>query len=106
MRLIDADSLPWVDKIILIDQVDGDVVTTIAKEHTSYVNNETPTIDAIPVGWIEKQIEKAVAFWNSGIEKIDSDGYYVTITSGAITAQILSNIIEKWREENGNTEDK
>ena len=57
MRLIDADKLPWVDRVILVDQVDGDINITIAKEHTSYVNDETPTVEAIPVEWIKKYIE-------------------------------------------------
>ena len=52
MRLIDADKLPWVDRVILVDQVDGDINITIAKEHTSYVNDETPTVKAIPIEWI------------------------------------------------------
>lgn len=58
MRLIDADKLPWVDRVILVDQVDGDINITIAKEHTSYVNDETPTVKAIPIEFIEKYLEK------------------------------------------------
>lgn len=58
MRLVDADKLPWVDRVILVDQVDGDINITIAKEHTSYVNDETPTVEAIPVWYIIKWYKK------------------------------------------------
>ena len=54
MRLIDADKLPYVNKVILVDDVDGDITITVAKEHTSYVNDETPTVEAIPIEWIKK----------------------------------------------------
>ena len=54
MRLIDADKLPYVSKVILVDELDGDIIITIAKEYTSYVNDETPTVKAIPIEWIEK----------------------------------------------------
>ena len=58
MRLIDADKLPYVNKVILVDDVDGDITITVAKEHTSYVNDETPTVDAIPVEWLKQWEEK------------------------------------------------
>ena len=54
MKLIDADKLPYVNKVILVDDVDGDITITVAKEHTSYVNDETPTVEAIPIEWIKK----------------------------------------------------
>ena len=58
MRLIDADKLPYVNKVILVDDVDGDITITVAKEHTSYVNDETPTVKALPIEWIKsKKIE-------------------------------------------------
>lgn len=58
MRLIDADKLPWVDKVILVDNVDGDIVIKVAPNYTSYVNKETPTVEAIPIEFIKQLIEK------------------------------------------------
>lgn len=54
MRLIDADKLPYVSKVILVDELDGDIIITIAKEYTSYVNDETPTVKAIPIEWLKR----------------------------------------------------
>ena len=39
MRLIDADKLPYVNKVILVDDVDGDITITVAKR----VTNDSPT---------------------------------------------------------------
>ena len=61
MRLIDADKLPYVNKVILVDKSDGDVIITIAKEYTSYVNDETPTVKAIPVEWIKDYVGSGVS---------------------------------------------
>lgn len=88
MRLIDADKLPWVDRVILVDQVDGDINITIAKEHTSYVNDETPTVKAIPIEWF-KNLIKTVE---------DSKNYE--------ESEILKWALDKWKnqeEENDQT---
>jgi hypothetical protein len=82
MRIINADKLPWVDRVILVDQVDGDINITIAKEHTSYVNDETPTVEAIPVEWIKETIKIA--------ESVQASKY----------AEHLRTLLEDWREEN------
>ena len=56
MKLIDADKLPYVNKVILVDELDGDITITIAKEYTSYVNDETPTVEAIPIEWLKNEL--------------------------------------------------
>ena len=55
MRMIDADKLPYVNKVVLVDKSDGDIVIKIAKEYTSYVNDETPTVEAIPIEWLKNK---------------------------------------------------
>lgn len=89
MRLIDADKLPYVNKVILVDKSDGDIIVTIAKEYTSYVNDETPTVEAIPIEWIKKQIEE----WkNWGPEGLSDDEWeYGTC---------LETLLENWEKEN------
>jgi len=69
MRLIDADKLPYVNKAILVDDVDGDIIITIAKEYTSYVNDETPTVEAIPIEWLRMWFTKNG--YLSGIALVD-----------------------------------
>ena len=87
MRLIDADKLPWVDRVILVDQVDGDINITIAKEHTSYVNDETPTVKAIPIEWMKK-------FANERALNDGMDGYW------HFWGTDLLQMIELWEKEN------
>lgn len=89
MRLIDADKLPWVDRVILVDQVDGDINITIAKEYTSYVNDETPTVKAIPIEWVEK--------WVDMLKKRNYHSYQVLMPA-------LIEMLEDWNEENGRSE--
>ena len=44
------------NKVILVDELDGDITITIAKEYTSYVNDETPTVEAIPIEWLKNEL--------------------------------------------------
>ena len=83
MRLIDADKLPWVDRVILLNKVDGDINITIAKEYTSYVNDETPTVEAIPAEWLEDLAEKL---------KDETDYFDKSL--------FLQDVIDLWKEEN------
>lgn len=84
MRLIDADKLPYVNKVILVDKSDGDVIITIAKEYTSYVNDETPIVKAIPVEWIKDYV-------GSGV----SDDIFQR------NKRFVLNMIRDWEKENG-----
>ncbi len=78
MRLIDADELPWVDKIVVLDMWDGDIRIEI-KDNASYVDENTPTVEAIPIEWIRK--------WAS-INYIEGE-YSVAV-----------DMIEDWEKEN------
>ena len=83
MRLIDADKLPYVNKVILVDKLDGDVIITIAKEYTSYVNDETPTVEAIPIEWIEEYRQNREDY---------ADEYNAKA--------VLKRLLETWEKEN------
>lgn len=74
MRLIDADKLPYVNKVILVDDLDGDIIITIAKKYTSYVNDETPTVEAIPIEWLRMWFSKNGYLSGTAlVDKIESD---------------------------------
>lgn len=61
----------------------------------------TPTIDAIPIAWIEKRLQRAVAFTHSKAEgNIIDDGCVVTVVSASFTANVLLNLLEDWEKEN------
>lgn len=92
MRLIDANKLPWVDKVILLNKVDGDIHIDIAKEHTSYVNNETPTVDAIPISIIKEELDYARKMYDNSTEL--TEPYW----RGNVSA--LEVLIVRWEKEN------
>lgn len=119
MRLIDADKLPYVNKVILVDKSDGDIKITIAKEYTSYVNDETPTVEAIPVWYIIKWYEKRYKLcstvaddWERGLlkEKITemhddfkNEKYLDNKQESERFAQMVKEVIElynDWEKEN------
>ena len=100
MRLIDADKLPYVNKVILVDKSDGDIKITIAKEYTSYVNDETPTVKAIPIEWLHSIMKKQLIFaMESEMEGTTTvkDGV-IHCVSGALACQVLANVIELWEK--------
>jgi len=95
MKLIDADKLPWVDKVILVDNVDGDIVIKVAPNYTSYVNKETPTVEAIPIEWIEKEMKRldedikwAWYYGNVALDKMEYLKMWLTLK------------LEDWEKEN------
>ena len=119
MRLIDADKLPYVSKVILVDKLDGDIIITIAKEYTSYVNDETPTVEAIPVWYIIRWYEKRYKLgstvaddWERGLlkEKITemyddfkNEKYIDNKQESDRFAQMMKEVIElynDWEKEN------
>ncbi len=89
MRLIDADKLKincfCTDRIC----VDGRTI------------ENAPTVKAIPIEWIEKRLQRAVAFTHSKAEgNIIDDGCVVTVVSASFTANVLVNLLEDWEKEN------
>lgn len=106
MRLIDADKLPYVNKVILVDKSDGDIKITIAKEYTSYVNDETPTVKAIPVEQLlsilpkyDDYIHMKTYFYDETLEDIYSKGYE---DGWNVCLKIIKDELEDWEKENEN----
>lgn len=104
MRLIDADKLPYVNKVILVDDVDGDITITVAKEHTSYVNDETPTVKAIPVEQLLSILPKYDDYihmktypYNETMEDIYSQGYE---DGWNVCLKHIKEELDYWEKEN------
>lgn len=58
--------------------------------------------NSIPVEWIEKRLQKAVAFTHSKAEgKVIINEDVVEVVSASFTANVLSNLLEDWEKENG-----
>lgn len=86
-RLISADAL----HMILVKMKDFGELT--AKKAIRVVEN-APTVDAIPISFIEKKIES--------IRQYLSEHEGEEFTSGLISKAIAyERLIEEWREENG-----
>ena len=104
MRLIDADKLPYVDKIILADKVDGDIVIAVAKKHTSYVNDETPTVEAIPIEWIKKYIENHT-YETVNPKYVDDTYNYIEFTEPPVDYMVklypyqVESMLKSWEKE-------
>ena len=90
MRLIDADKLRH-DLIIGHDLV-GAKYTDLAD-----------TVEAIPVEWLVEVANRGLIFaHNSKNEgKIIDHGGVFHCFSGALAAQVIENLLEAWRKENG-----
>ena len=74
MRLIDADKLPWVDKLIVLNKCDGDIIVMETKEYASYVDEDTPTVKAIPIEWLRMWFtKKASLIGITLMSEIESD---------------------------------
>lgn len=60
-----------------------------------------PTVEAIPIKWIEKQIARAANFSEYRNDLFKSSGEYeVRVSADSITAHLLTNLIKLWRLEN------
>lgn len=88
-RLISADAL----HMILVKMKDFGELT--AKKAIRVVEN-APTVDAVPIFFIEKKIESIRQY----LREHDGEEF----TSGLISKAIAyEKLIEEWREENGQT---
>lgn len=101
MRLIDAEKLlAEVDCSIELVSVDE----TMYIPYVDYVDEicNAPTVEAIPVEWIENGIRADLNFAlndpREGTTEV-RDGI-VHCISGALAAQVLMNTIALWRKEN------
>lgn len=62
-----------------------------------------PYKNSIPKEWIEKQLQRAVAFTHSKAEgNIIDDGCVVKVVSASFTANVLVNLLADWEKENEN----
>lgn len=87
MRLIDADKLlkqlEWldIDDFILYEEVKEDI-------------DESPTVEAIPIDWIERWLDRV-----TGTKDGDDISKYHDIVKGGI---LFINMLERdWEKENG-----
>ena len=90
MRLIDADKLlkqlEWldIDDFILYEEVKEDI-------------DESPTVEAIPIDWIERWLDKV-----TGTRDGDDISKYHDLVKGGI---MFINMMERdWEKENGKTD--
>ena len=94
-RYIDADAIDkrYVPIAPIVDW------GTVHYEWVAFIDdiNELPTIDAIPISFIEKKIESIRQY----LKEHEGEAF----TSGLISKAIAyEKLIEYWREENGQTD--
>ncbi len=90
-RLIDADAL-----IDLIQMIPIDLGYREVDEIKRYIEQGMPTVDAIPVSFIEKQINSAE--WT--LTHIGNSDYYGnTCEELSLKCYLLRSLINKWRDE-------
>ena len=89
MRLIDADSIrfkPYYDEYVDYDGYINDLKTWQLDDVLSDRVDNTPTVEAIPVEWVEK--------WVDMLKKRNYHSYQVLMPA-------LIDMLEDWNEENG-----
>ena len=94
MRLIDADKL---------DELVGEPFEKFLRRLDLFC---PPTINAIPLEWIKTIINTNRYLWEQNKERMFVDHGVVKVVNYSITAQILSELIERWKRESGNIKDK
>lgn len=98
MRLIDADKLIEIcDKGWRL----GSAINT-RTYHTVDASDirSQPTVNAIPIEWIKSIINANIYLWENNKDRMFVDQGAVTVVSYSITAQILSELIDRWEKEN------
>lgn len=85
MRLIDADK---------IDYIMGEKPSRLDYVRRAHIADE-PTIEAIPVAWIEKRMDSYIQYYN---KKVKTEPAIAHSISNAIDA--ISELLDDWREEN------
>lgn len=90
MRLIDADELKVNCVCLNAFCVDGRTI------------ENAPTVNAIPIEWIEERLKRAIAFRHSKAEgKVIVNECVVEVVSASFTANVLFNLLVAWEKENG-----
>ncbi len=96
-RVIDADTVK--QDIYKYIKEDGRLINPYRM--LDYIDSVETSKKAIPTEWIEERLKKALSFTHSKAEgKIVYDGCVITMVSASFTAQVLSNLLEDWEEEN------
>ena len=92
MRLINANSIkfrPYYDEYVDYDGYINDLKTWQLDDVLSDRVDNTPTVEAIPVEWVEK--------WVDMLKKRNYHSYQVLMPA-------LIEMLEDWNEENGRSE--
>ena len=89
MRLIDLDEIEY---FTLVDK-DG------IPRYKIEIGDGLPIVNAIPVEWIKNIINANRYLWEKHKEKMFIDQGVVTIVNYSLTAQILSELIDRWEKE-------
>ena len=101
MRLIDAGSFKeniLNKQMYLIQTQDGVFCYYVAVLDAVELE---PEVKAIPIEWIKNIINANIYLWEQNKERMFVDQGVVNIVNYSITAQILSELIDRWEKENG-----
>lgn len=63
---------------------------------------EQPTVKAIPIEWIKNIINANIYLWEQNKERMFIDQGLMQVANYSITAQVLTELIERWEKENEN----
>ena len=89
--LIDADDL--IIKILTHDLKGDD-------KEVYKIILDAPTVKAIPIEWIKNIINTNTYLWEQNKERMFVDQGVVKVVNYSMTAQILSELIDRWEKEN------
>lgn len=100
MKLIDADEFA-IDESKLWDwsSVD-DISSTAVLKQCIWDVQCAPEVKAIPIEWIKNIINTNIYLWEQDKERMFVDQGVVKVVNYSITAQILSELIDRWEKEN------
>ena len=93
MRLIDAD------KIRYRDMSDGRVIDGVWYTFMEDIRKQ-PTVKAISIEWIKNIINANIYLLEQNRERMFVDQGVMKVVNYSITAQILSELIDRWEKEN------
>ena len=91
MKLIDKEKIRYTD---LAEGRCPDGVYVAWKDWIDKI----PTVDAIPVQWLKDIIATNVHLWEEGKERMFVDQGVVTVISYSLTAQVLSELLDRWEK--------
>ena len=98
MRLIDADKLRI--KCHTVNDLQPDKFVVSRMMVSSEVIDAEPTVEAIPIEYIKNIINANLYLWEQTKERMFIDQGVVRVINYSMTAQILSELIDRWEKEN------